>query len=110
MSLVTVRQVNDALSLDLQESGSPPTFVDERLANVELKIKQAEDAIIDYLKKPNHGWTEATVPGNVSAAIILAAGSLLDDSKAELLNGLSTGELSNPLVGLLHRLRDPALA
>jgi len=110
MPLVTVEQINDALHLDLQSSGSPAEFDDERLADVELKIGQAEDMVIDYLKRPDHGWDETTVPGRVSAAIILVVGALFDDNKAELLSGLSSGDLNNPIVALLYRLRDPALA
>jgi len=37
--------------------------------------------------------------------------SLYDDSaKAAMLAGLAGGDLANPVVGLLYRLRDPTLA
>jgi hypothetical protein len=104
MALVTLQQVNLALRLDLVEG-------DERTPDIQLKIAQAEDAILDYLKKPDHGWTEGTVPPRVQAAIILTIKSLLDDSAApEMLSGLGTGDPKNPVVALLYRLRDPAIA
>jgi hypothetical protein len=36
-----------------------------------LKTQQAEEIAIDHLKKPDHGWTEATVRMTVQAAILL---------------------------------------
>jgi hypothetical protein len=104
MALVTLAQVNLALRLDLADG-------DERVPDIELKIRQAEDAIADYLKKPAHGWTEQTVPGRVSAAVMLIVQSLLDEANTGgLLPGLGTGDPKNPVVALLYRLRDPALA
>lgn len=104
MALVTLEQVNAALHLDLIEG-------DERTPDVELKISQAEDAVIDYLKKPDHGWTEENVPGRVSAAVMILVQSLLDDAATpELISGLGTGDPKNPVVALLYRLRDPSLA
>jgi hypothetical protein len=104
MALVTLAQVNLALRLDLVEN-------DERIPDIELKIKQAEDAVVDYLKKPDHGWDDATVPGRVSAAVLLVIQSLLDEADTGgLLTGLGTGDPKNPVVALLYRLRDPALA
>ena len=110
MALVTIEQVNLALRLDLVASGSPLTFAaDERTPDIELKISQAEDAILDYLKAPEDRWTADDVPGRVSAAIILAVRGLLDGDD-DLLAGLYDNAKGNPIVGLLQRLRDPALA
>lgn len=104
MALVTLDQVNLALRLDLAPN-------DERTPDIELKISQAEDAVIDYLKKPDHGWTPETVPPRVMAAILLVVQSLFDESAtAEMIAGLGTGDPENPVVALLYRLRDPALA
>jgi hypothetical protein len=104
MALVTLAQVNLALRLDLIDG-------DERVPDIELKIRQAEDAVVGYLKKPAHGWTDETVPGRVSAAVMLVVQSLLDDSaEATMLSGLGTGDPKNPVVALLYRLRDPAIA
>ncbi|MDX0310556.1 phage gp6-like head-tail connector protein [Sinorhizobium meliloti] len=104
MAVVTLEQVNLALRLDLVEN-------DERIPDINLKIKQAEGAVIGYLKKPDHGWTEATVPGEVSAAILIVIQSLLDEADTgSMLVGLGTGDPKSPVVALLYRLRDPALA
>jgi hypothetical protein len=104
MALVTRAQVNLALRLDLVDG-------DERIPDIDLKISQAEDAVVDYLKKPNHGWDETTVPGRVSAAVMLVVQSLLDEANTGgLLPGLGTGDPKNPVVALLYRLRHPAIA
>jgi hypothetical protein len=104
MALVSRAQVNLALRLDLVDG-------DERIPDVDLKIRQAEDAVIGYLKKPDHGWTDTTVPGAVSAAVMLVVQSLLDEGNTGgLLPGLGTGDPKNPVVALLYRLRSPAIA
>lgn len=101
--LVTLEQVNLALKLDL-------TPEDDRTPDVEWKIAQATEIVIDYLKKPDHEWTTEDVPGQVSAAIILVIRALIDGEEAELLSGLAKGDTATPVVALLMRLRDPALA
>lgn len=104
MALVTIDQVNLALRLELVES-------DERIPDIELRISQAEDAVLDYLKKPDADWDEETVPPRVSAAVLLVVQSLLDTSDTGgLLPGLGSGDPKNPVVALLYRLRDPAVA
>lgn len=104
MALVTRDQVNLALRLDLVDG-------DERIPDVDLKIRQAEDAVIDYLKKPDHGWTDQTVPARVTIAIMLVIASLMDEANTgTLLSGLGTGDPKNPVVAMLYRLRDPAFA
>lgn len=109
--LVTVDQVNDALRLDLvKTTGSPIEYDDWRLPDVQEKISQASDAVLDYLKTPDSTWTPETAPPRVRAAVILLIGSLLDDTKADLLTGLAGGDLKNPVVALLYRSRDPSLA
>lgn len=115
MALVTLAQVNGALNLDLQ--GSAPDFgTDERSAAILLKIKQAEDIVLDFVQpKPDPVWTAETVPGRVSAAIIIAVNCLLDDTDERLamlsgLAGTSPVDPKNPIAALLWRLRDPTLA
>lgn len=107
--LVTLEQVNLALKLDLTQSGSPAEFTDARTPDIELKITQAQDAILDYLKVGESEWTAETVPPAVTASIILAVKGLYDGNDA-LLAGLYDNERTNPIVGLLQRRRDPALA
>ncbi|WP_173931385.1 phage gp6-like head-tail connector protein [Chelativorans sp. Marseille-P2723] len=101
--LVTLEQVDLALKLDLVED-------DERTPDIEWKMRQATEIVIDYLKRPDHEWTVEDVPGQVSAAIILAIRALLDGEEAELLSGLANSDTSSPVVALLMRLRDPAVA
>lgn len=115
MALVTLDQVNGALNLDLQ--GSSPDFAtDERSASILLKIKQAEDIVLDFVQpKPDPAWTGETVPGRASAAIIIAVNCLLDDTDERLamlsgLAGTSPVDPKNPIAALLWRLRDPTLA
>lgn len=106
MALVTVDQVNLALRLDLAAG-------DERIPDIELKISQAEDAVLDYLKKPDADWDvdDDTVPPRVNAAVLLVIQSLLDEANTGgLLPGLGSGDPKNPVVALLYRLRDPAIA
>lgn len=114
VALVTVEQVNNALRLDL-DLGDPPAGDGDadRIADIESKIEQATDIVLDYLKMaPDDVWTIETVPPRVSAAIIIVVRCLLDDSEDSLamLSGLSGADLSNPIVALLYRLRDPAIA
>lgn len=108
-ALVTLEQVNLALKLDLTQSGSPLTFTDARTPDIELKMDQAEVAILRYLKVEDDEWTAETVPAEVTAAILLATKGLYDGDHA-LLSGLYDNERTNPIVGLLQRRRDPALA
>lgn len=123
MAWVTIEQVNRALrlGLDLEVDPSAETDDGERILDVTLKIDQAQDIIIDYLKYTplklyNLGWNDGVpVPGNVTSAIILVVRALLDDSadSAEWLSGLagkSPDDGANPIAALLWRLRDPALA
>lgn len=107
--LVTLAQVNLALKLDLTQSGSPLAFTDARTPDIEMKMDQAEAAILDYLKVDADHWTAETVPAQVTASIILGVRGLYDGNDA-LLAGLYDNERTNPIVGLLQRLRDPALA
>lgn len=115
VELVTLSQVNDALRLNLEGDLSEPSADDgddSRFNDIQLKIRQATDIILDYLKISEDsyaGWTAETVPGPVSAAVILAIKSLYDDpSEAKLIADLDKG--TGPIPSLLRRLRDPALA
>lgn len=105
MSLVTLEQVKAALRIDY----------DDQDVDLELKIKQAEDIVLDFIQpKPDPAWTEGNVPGRVSAAIIMGVSCLLDDTeeKMAMLSGLSGTNVDpkNPIAALLWRLRDPSLA
>jgi len=113
MALVTVAQVNAGLRLDLV--GGPSFEADERTADIELKIKQAEDIVLDFVQpKPQPAWTAETVPPRVTAAIIMTVGFLLDggEEAMEAISGLSGAPAGpkNPIAALLRRLRKPTLA
>lgn len=113
--LITVAQAAAHLRLDLEtDGGSPETIIDARLPDVQMKMAQATDAVLDYLKIESTSppkWTEETVPDRVRAAILLTLGSLYDDrDDGKLIAGLAGSDLSNPIVALLYRLRDPTLA
>lgn len=105
MSLVTLEQVKAALRIDY----------DDQDVDLTLKISQAEDIILDFIQPPpDPAWDASTVPGRVSAAIIMGVGCLLDDTeeKMAMLSGLSGTNVDpkNPIAALLWRLRDPSLA
>ena len=118
--LVTVEQVNNALRLDLGADVIDPSEGESdtsRLDDIELKIAQATDIVLDYIAiDPSYcEWTAETVPGRVSAAIILVVRCLLDDSEESLkmltgLSGKGDPNLTNPIVALLHRLRPLTIA
>lgn len=105
MALVTKEQVKAALRIEDADAD----------ADVELKITQAEDIILDFVQpKPDPVWTADSVPPRVTAAIILVVGYLYDDSPEaqEALAGLSGAANGKPsaATALLWRLRDPTLA
>lgn len=110
VDLVTLEQVDLALKLDLTQGGSPLAFTDARTPDIELKIVQGQAAVLGYLKdRADPDWTAETAPPEVTASIIIAVKGLYDGNDA-LLAGLYDNERTNPIVGLLQRRRDPALA
>lgn len=81
-------------------------------ANITSVIEQAQDIVLDYIKKPDAEWIPEDVPARVKSAILMIVTALYqdDDNGAKTLSGLSGGDISNPVVAVLYRLRDPALA
>ena len=71
---------------------------------IETMLAEATDILIDYLKKPDHGWTADTAPPRIKAAIILIFAGLYE--------GREPGDalLTDTVRSLVHRDRDPALA
>jgi hypothetical protein len=108
MPIVTREQVQNALRMSADDGD-----IGDDLA---AKISQAEDIVLDYLKFPAEAayWDSETAPERVKSAIIMVVGCLLDEyeNSNELLSGLQGGpqSLANPIVALLYRLRDPAIA
>ncbi len=98
MALITKEQAKGHLLIDF----------DDRDADLEMKMAQAEEIVIGYLKKPDHGWTEATVPKTVQAAILLVLTAPFDDR-----DGAGKGDYlapDGPVTRVLSRHRDPAIA
>lgn len=84
--------------------------VEDDLHDVEITLKrdQATATIVDYLEsRADPTWTDQTVPGQVSAAILLLLGNLYehrgDDMQAD-------EACWQAITRLLVRSRDPALA
>ena len=76
--------------------------------DIQLKLDQAEAIILDYLKRPTpETWEAATVPGPVTAAILLML-ARLHEHRGDLEK--EDADLWLAVERLLMRLRDPALA
>jgi hypothetical protein len=91
MALVSLQAAKDHLRIDTSD-----TDVD-----IDRKLEQANDIVIRHLKsQADDAWTTATVPGDVSASILLV---LEDLYERRPINWEAIGRL---LVGR----RDPALA
>lgn len=89
--LVTIEALRDRLRID-EEVSSPDL---QRIA------EEATAIVIDFLKRPNHGWTVETVPAQVRTTIFMVA------------QGIDIGEpepLSRGVKDLLRRMRHPAVA
>ncbi len=99
----------DMAARHLKSSASIPEFV----AEIEPKMEQATAIVIRYIKRPDHGWTDATDPTSdaefaiVQAAILKVLGNLYafrgDDNP-------SMNPLSADVIALLSMVRDPSLA
>lgn len=74
---------------------------DQEDAAIAAYAMAATAIIIDYIKRPGHGWTAETVPILVKSAILLA---LLELDRRE-----DGNPLNDVVRGLLARYRDPAL-
>lgn len=99
---------------------SLPGIPEEDL-DVQAKIEQATAIIIDYIQRPDDAdwsdeidsWDETSVPGPVSAAILIQLTELYrfrgDDVQADLVKR-EPGFLSPTIVALLHRYRRQVVA
>ena len=75
-------------------------------ALIEELTAQASAIVIDYLKRPDHGWDAETVPFHIKAAILHVLKRLYDDRDGEM----DGGPLPPHVQALLARDRDPALS
>ena len=98
MALVSLVQAKQHLRITSYDSDN----------DVMLKVIQASDIVIDYLKsQADPAWTEDTVPGPVQAAVLLVLAHLHENRGDDMANDERLWEA----VGrLLMRFRDPALA
>jgi len=119
MALVTMQQAVDHLRVPIILGASP---IDPMERDLTLKLAQAEDIILDYLKipatSPEH-WTiepdqPNTVPPRVQSAILLMLSELWrfhgDDVEGQGPAKIEDGQLTPTITSILRRLRDPALA
>lgn len=98
VALVTEDEARLHLRLDV-DAESPPGPVDRLLS---MKILQASDIVVDYLKLLDHEWTTDTCPPTVKAAVLLVLTMLYDHVEDD--------PLTPGVKNLLQRYRDPALA
>jgi len=81
-------------------------------ATITLYMNAATEIVIDYIKKPDHEWTDAEAPFLIKAAILLVLAGLYenrgDDEKPDY--SQADGYLAKPVTAILHRYRDPAYA
>jgi len=70
--------------------------------DVTLKMNMATEIVVDYIKRPDHGWDVDTSPYLIKAAIILVLRNLFDEENSD--------PLTDGVKAILHRFRDPALA
>ena len=121
--LITVAQADAHLRTDLETDGnSPPTYTDERLPGLQLKMDQAEAVVLDYLKvaddvlegsPPNYATSSPSLWSArdlkvIQSAILLILSALWDDSPDRTVADYMKQDGTIAL--LLARLRDPALA
>jgi len=116
MPLITIAEADAHLRLDLDNDGSSPViYTDARLANVQMKVDQAEAIILNYLKRTEFPdpdaspqiWSESDVLV-VKASIFLLLSALFDDAQGRTVEDYMRAGGTIPL--LLMRLRDPAIA
>lgn len=89
-----------------KESLNISEAVDDLDAKIQDQLDMASQIVIDYIKRPEHGWTQDTTPLHVKAAVLHILRRIHDDPMGEL----EGGWLSPVAKDLLHRERDPALA
>ena len=69
-------------------------------ADVTMKMEQATDIVVDFIKRPDHAWTDADAPSLIKAAVLEVVRHLFEGNDP----------LPQSVKDLLWRYRDPALA
>ncbi len=105
-ALVTMGHVKDHLRIT----------TDQEDLDLELKITQASAIVLGYIDRPDvdwratiDGWTYATVPAAVQAAVLLQVGDLYQ-FRGDETDKRDRDDLAPGVARLLQRYRDPVLA
>lgn len=86
-------------------------FHDDDDVDLTDMLIQASDIVIDYIKRPEHGWTASNAPALIQAAVLLlVAGMYQHRGDAEPDFTPANGYLDRSVTAILHRYRDPAVA
>jgi hypothetical protein len=113
VALITEQEAVDHLHIILETDGnSPEAIIDPRYADLQLKMVQAEAAVLDYIEMEEADLTASGVSQNwivlVRAAIMLVLSGLWEDREG---NGDGDYFKDNGAVArLLKRIRYPAIA
>lgn len=79
--------------------------------DVQERVQQASEIVIDYIQRPDHGWSDASdddesnAPKVVQAAVLLVLAALWEhrgDGEGDYQQ--ADGYLSKPVTALLHRI------
>jgi hypothetical protein len=92
-ALVTLEQARWRLRLTADDTFHTP--------DVQMKMVQATALVVDYIKRPEHGWSPETVPPVIQAAILEVLRHLFEGAEDPLPRGVQN---------TLDRFRDPAIA
>jgi hypothetical protein len=98
MTLISLEEAKQHLKVD-------DAAEDTEIGNL---VASASDMIMDYLKRTETGWDEATTPPLVKAATKIILSGLYDDRE-----GTGAGDFFAPngaVARILARYRDPAIA
>lgn len=108
MALVSMERALRHLRILVGEAPEDIEDVEE-FADVEFKLDQACDIVLDYLKDRDNvnDWDEETTPKTIQAAVLLVLSDLFEHRAG------ASGDavfISAAVKSLLERYRDPALA
>lgn len=78
---------------------------DDKDALIDQLSSDASDIVIDYIKRPSHGWTTGAVPGPIRMAIKIVLTNLFAHRGDDV-----SDPLSQAVRDILIRFRDPAFA
>lgn len=106
MALITLEDAKKHLGIHVED--------ESRDDQVLQKMEQASAMVINYLKRPDHGWTVATDPAAdeefaiTQAAIFEVLANIFNDRGDR--DNPTPGPITDRVRAMLSMLRDPALA